>query len=152
MSRSICLSPLFPPIYFLYFPRFIKRSSLNLLLLLKILGMRYAFFLPLYLFPNSVQMNVDDKVASNEEKAGARVTTLTFPATILSSLSKKVYCFLIFTAFLLSPSCLLIQKQCIVMLQTNFPWKITFDTLYTNEFLIRIHSRTLSISSGHNTI
>ena len=32
-----------------------------------------------------------------------------------------------------------------VMLQANFPWKITFNTLYTNRFLIRICSRTLSI-------
>jgi len=36
--------------------------------------------------------------------------------------------------------------------QVNFLWKITFDTLYTNRFVIRIHSRTLSIFSGHNTI
>jgi len=36
--------------------------------------------------------------------------------------------------------------------QANFPWKITFDTLYTNGFSIRICSRTLSISSEHNTI
>ena len=39
-----------------------------------------------------------------------------------------------------------------VMLQVNFSWKITFDTLYTNGFLIRIHSRTFFISSEHNTI
>jgi len=39
-----------------------------------------------------------------------------------------------------------------VMPQVNFPWKITFDMLYTNRFLIRIHSRTLFISSEHNTI
>jgi len=36
--------------------------------------------------------------------------------------------------------------------QMNFPWKITFDMLYTNEFLIRVRSRTLSISSEHTTI
>jgi len=29
--------------------------------------------------------------------------------------------------------------------QANFPWKITFDTLYNNRFLIGICSRTLSI-------
>jgi len=40
----------------------------------------------------------------------------------------------------------------VVTLQANFPWKITFDTLYINGFLIRIHSRTLSISSECNTI
>jgi len=40
----------------------------------------------------------------------------------------------------------------IVMLQVNFPWKITFDTCYTNGFTIRIHSRTLSIFSENNTI
>jgi len=40
----------------------------------------------------------------------------------------------------------------VVMLQVNFPWKITFDTCYTNGFSIRIHSRTLSISSECNTI
>jgi len=33
-----------------------------------------------------------------------------------------------------------------------FPQKITFDTRYTNEFLIRVHSRTLSISLECNTI
>jgi len=32
-----------------------------------------------------------------------------------------------------------------VMLQANFPWKITFDILYNNRFLIEIHSRTISI-------
>ena len=39
-----------------------------------------------------------------------------------------------------------------VIPQMNFPWKITFDTLYNNEFLIRVHSRALSIPSEHNTI
>jgi len=39
-----------------------------------------------------------------------------------------------------------------VMLQIDFLWKITFDTLYTNRFSIRIRSRTLSISSERNTI
>jgi len=39
-----------------------------------------------------------------------------------------------------------------VMPQANFPWKITFDTRYTNRFSIRIHSRTLSIFSERNTI
>jgi len=38
-----------------------------------------------------------------------------------------------------------------VMLQANFPQKITFDMLYTNGFLIRICSRTLSIFSECNT-
>jgi len=36
--------------------------------------------------------------------------------------------------------------------QVNFPWKITFDILYTNGFSIRIRSRTLSISSERNII
>ena len=36
--------------------------------------------------------------------------------------------------------------------QANFPQKITFDTLYTNEFVIRVRSRALSISSERNTI
>jgi len=40
----------------------------------------------------------------------------------------------------------------IVMPQANFLWKVTFDTLYTNKFLIRVRSRTLSISSECNTI
>jgi len=40
----------------------------------------------------------------------------------------------------------------VTTLQANLLWKITFDILYTNRFVIRIHSRTLSISSGHNTI
>jgi len=39
-----------------------------------------------------------------------------------------------------------------VTLQANFPWKITFDMLYTNEFVIRVHSRALSIPSERNTI
>jgi len=39
-----------------------------------------------------------------------------------------------------------------VTLQANFPWKITFDMLYTNEFIIRVCSRALSISSERNTI
>jgi len=39
-----------------------------------------------------------------------------------------------------------------VMLQANFPQKITFDTLYTNRFSIKIRSRTLSIPSEYNTI
>jgi len=39
-----------------------------------------------------------------------------------------------------------------VTLQMNFPQKIIFDMLYTNEFLIRVYSRTLSISSEHTTI
>jgi len=43
-------------------------------------------------------------------------------------------------------------KDVAVMPQANFPQKITFDTLYTNGFSIRICSRTLSISSEHNTI
>jgi len=36
--------------------------------------------------------------------------------------------------------------------QANFLWKITFDTLYNNRFLIRVCSRTLSISSERTTI
>ena len=40
----------------------------------------------------------------------------------------------------------------VVTLQANFLWKLTFDTLYNNEFLIRVCSRTLSISSEHTTI
>jgi len=42
--------------------------------------------------------------------------------------------------------------QFTIILQANFLWKITFNTLYTNKFLIRIHSRALSISLEHNTI
>jgi len=41
------------------------------------------------------------------------------------------------------------KVQSIVIPQVNFLWKITFDILYNNEFLIRVHSRTLSISSEH---
>jgi len=33
----------------------------------------------------------------------------------------------------------------VVMPQANFLQKITFDTLYTNRFLIRVRSRTLFI-------
>jgi len=36
--------------------------------------------------------------------------------------------------------------------QMNFPQKITFDTLYTNKFLIRVCSRALSIPSECTTI
>jgi len=39
-----------------------------------------------------------------------------------------------------------------VTLQVNFPRKITFDTLYTNEFVIRVRSRALSIPSECITI
>ena len=48
------------------------------------------------------------------------------------------------------PKCIISDRG--VILQANFLQKITFDTLYTNGFSIRIHSRTLSISSEHNTI
>ena len=40
----------------------------------------------------------------------------------------------------------------VVTPQVNFPWKITFDMLYTNEFVIRVCSRVLSISSKCTTI
>jgi len=40
----------------------------------------------------------------------------------------------------------------VVTPQVNFPWMITFDMLYTNEFLLRVHSRALSIPSEHTTI
>ena len=43
-------------------------------------------------------------------------------------------------------------EKCIVMLQVNFPQKITFDKLYNNGFLIGICSRTLFISSECNII
>jgi len=36
--------------------------------------------------------------------------------------------------------------------QVNFPRKITFDTLYTNEFVIRVRSRALAIPSERTTI
>jgi len=36
--------------------------------------------------------------------------------------------------------------------QVNFPWKITFDTLYTNEFLLGVRSRALAIPSERTTI
>jgi len=36
--------------------------------------------------------------------------------------------------------------------QVNFAWKITFDMLYTNEFVIRVCSRALAISSERTTI
>jgi len=36
--------------------------------------------------------------------------------------------------------------------QVNFPRKITFDTLYTNEFVIRVRSRALAILSERTTI
>jgi len=36
--------------------------------------------------------------------------------------------------------------------RVNFPWKITFDMLYTNEFVIRVRSRALAIPSEHTTI
>jgi len=49
------------------------------------------------------------------------------------------------------PGCVTICDT-VVIPQANFLWKITFDMLYTNRFLIRICSRTLSISSERNTI
>jgi len=39
-----------------------------------------------------------------------------------------------------------------VTLQVNFPWEITFDTLYTNEFLLEVHSRALAIPSERTII
>jgi len=36
--------------------------------------------------------------------------------------------------------------------QVNFLQKITFDTLYTNEFVIRVRSRALAIPSERTTI
>ena len=39
-----------------------------------------------------------------------------------------------------------------VIPQANFPWKITFNKLYNNRFLIGIRSRILSISLECNTI
>jgi len=36
--------------------------------------------------------------------------------------------------------------------QVNFPQKITFDMLYTNEFVIRVRSRALAIPSERTTI
>ena len=46
----------------------------------------------------------------------------------------------------------LLARNIAVTPQMNFPWKITFDMLYTNEFLIRVRSRALSIPSERNTI
>ena len=39
-----------------------------------------------------------------------------------------------------------------VTLQANFLQKITFDMLYTNEFVIRVRSRALFIPSERTTI
>jgi len=36
--------------------------------------------------------------------------------------------------------------------QVNFLRKITFDTLYTNEFVIRVRSRALAILSERTTL
>ena len=49
------------------------------------------------------------------------------------------------------PGCVTICNT-IVILQANFLWKITFDMLYTNEFVIRVRSRALSIPSECTTI
>jgi len=40
----------------------------------------------------------------------------------------------------------------VVTPQVNFPWKITFDMLYTNEFLLGVCSRALAIPSERTTI
>ena len=48
------------------------------------------------------------------------------------------------------PKCIILDRS--VTPQMNFLWKITFDTLYTNEFLIRVCSRALFIPSERNTI
>ena len=62
---------------------------------------------------------------------------------------------------LLSPWCTFSSTGCTILLiffhdgvtpQVNFLQKITFDTLYNNGFLIRVCSRTLSISSERTTI
>ena len=45
-----------------------------------------------------------------------------------------------------------VQFESAVTPQANFPQKITFDTLYTNEFVIRVRSRALSIPSERTTI
>jgi len=43
-------------------------------------------------------------------------------------------------------------KVYVVTPQANFPRKITFDMLYTNEFIIRVRSRALAIPSERTTI
>jgi len=50
------------------------------------------------------------------------------------------------------PQTLVVKFCCGVTPQMNFPWKIIFDILYTNEFLIRVCSRALSILSECTTI
>jgi len=44
------------------------------------------------------------------------------------------------------------SRMDVVTPQVNFLWKITFDMLYTNKFLIRVRSRALSIPSEPTTI
>jgi len=40
----------------------------------------------------------------------------------------------------------------VVTPQVNFPWKITFDMLYNNKFLLGVRSRALAIFSERTTI
>jgi len=44
------------------------------------------------------------------------------------------------------------KKKCGVIPQVNFLWKITFDMLYTNKFLLGVRSRALAIPSERTTI
>jgi len=67
----------------------------------------------------------------------------------VSRIGAKLVCFSITSKQAkIAPECC----QAIVTPQANFLQKITFDTLYTNEFVIRVRSRALSIPSEHNTI
>jgi len=67
----------------------------------------------------------------------------------VSRIRAKLVCFSITSKQAkIAPECC----QAVVTPQVNFPWKITFDTLYTNKFIIRVRSRALSIPSERNTI
>ena len=71
--------------------------------------------------------------------------------TVMDSVSKKVH-FVLMHIIVIAEGAARLFLHYIVTLQMNFLQKITFDTLYTNKFLIRVRSRALSIPSERNTI
>jgi len=84
-------------------------------------------------------------------KLGTRVHDRASKGTSLGGqtlLSSQLFWLLGYKLSLILPKCL----YGVVMPQTNFLQKVTFDKLYNNKFLIGVCSRTLSISSERNTI
>ena len=76
-------------------------------------------------------------------------TLYTFSSVRVSKIGAKLVCLSI-----TSKQAKVAPEGChgVVTPQVNFPQKITFDTLYTNEFVIRVRSRALAIPSECTTI